>query len=40
MSAAAPDARDGCTYAAFVRKPFDLDTLAATIATVFKGARG
>ncbi len=35
MSAAAvPDARDGCHFAAFVRKPFDLETLVTTIAAV------
>ena len=39
-AAAAPDARDGCTYAAFVRKPFSLDTLVGTIATVLREAPG
>ncbi len=39
-AAAAPDVRDGCTYAAFVRKPFDLDTLVGTIATVLSEAPG
>ena len=37
-AAAAPDARDGCTYAAFVHKPFDLDTLVGTITRVLNGA--
>ncbi len=37
-AAAAPDARDGCNYAAFVRKPFDIDTLVSTISTVLNGA--
>ena len=39
-AAAAPDVRDGCTYAAFVRKPFDLDTLVGTITRVLNGAPG
>ena len=39
MSAvAAPGSRDGCNYAAFVRKPFDIATLVSTISTVLNGA--
>ena len=41
MSAAAPaDARDGCAYAAFVHKPFDLDILLDTLAGVLARATG
>ena len=37
-AAAAPEAQDGCTYAAFVRKPFDLATFVGLISAVLTGA--
>ena len=41
MSAAAPtDARDGCAYAAFMHKPFDLNILLDTVAVVLARATG
>ena len=36
-AAAAPTAREGYTYAAFLRKPFDIETLTSTITTVLNG---
>ena len=41
MSAgAAPAGAAGCVYAAFVRKPFEVDTLLTTIRRVAGGAAG
>ncbi len=37
-AAAAPEAQDGCRYAAFVRRPFDLDALVGMISAVLTGA--
>jgi CheY-like chemotaxis protein len=37
-AAAAPEALDGCRYAAFVRKPFDLTALVDLISAVLTGA--
>ena len=37
-AAAAPEAQDGCAYAAFVRKPFDLAPFVDLIRAVLSGA--
>ena len=37
-AAAAPEAQEGCPYAAFLRKPFDLATCVGLIRAVLTGA--